>query len=146
MIDGPPDAVWQVIMDPETLCKLSESCEQARRLDETRYEGVVRVKVPLRAFRAYVRGEVTRMQPPSSMTVVLEGHTDGLPGTFKGTAEIRLVAEGGRCRGRYVFAMDMWGKLGTIGQPFLASAAQRAASSFSDKVSAHLRRTRMGSR
>lgn len=138
-VDGSPQAVWDVVMDPETLCRLAESCEQARRIDKTHYEGTVRIKLSLMSFRGHVRGEILEMRAPAWMRIALDGHTEGLPGHFRGIAELSMEPRGGGTLGRYSFDMDLLGKLGTLGQPFLAMAAQRLAGSFSEKVSRYLR-------
>jgi carbon monoxide dehydrogenase subunit G len=138
-VDGTADEVWHVVMDPETLCRLAESCEEARRLDDAHYEGIVRIKLPLMSFRAHVRGEILDISAPTWMRIALTGHTDSLPGTFRGTAELTMGADAGRTRGSYAFDMSLLGKLGNLGQPFLSRAAERLATSFAEKVSRYLR-------
>ena len=145
-VDAEPSEVWSVILDPDTLCRLAESCEEARRLDDTHYAGIMRVKLPFISLRAHVRGHITQMRAPTWMVVELEGETEGLPGTFRGMLELKLRQVGAGSYGRYSFEMDLLGKLGALGQPFLAKAAARLAESFSVKVSRHVRETRQGLR
>jgi len=138
-VDANPARVWGILMDPETICTLAASCEEARQLDETRYEGKVRVKLGFMQVRARVAGEVLEKNEPASMAIQIEGDTQGLLGRFRGLAHLDMSEVEGRTRGRYTFDMQILGRLDSIGRPFLQMTAQHVATSFAAKMSRHLR-------
>jgi carbon monoxide dehydrogenase subunit G len=138
VVTAPPAAVWGVLMDPDTICRLATSCEEARQIDATHYEGTVRVRLGLLTVHAGIRGEVREASRPSRMTVALEGETRGLPGTFRGIVRIVMSDVGGETHGRYSFDLSILGRLGALGRPMLQMTAQRMANAFAGKMSRHL--------
>ena len=129
-------------MDPETICRLATSCEEARQLDATHYEGTVRARLGLITVRAGVRGEVIESSEPNRMTVALEGETRGMPGTFRGIVRITMADVRGETHGRYSFDLSILGRLGALGRPLLQVTAQRMATAFAGKMSRYLNEAR----
>lgn len=130
-------------MDPETLCNLAASCESARRIDDTHYEGVVVARLGFAQVRARVFGEVLEAQEPRVLVIALSGETMGMPGSFHGVAHLDMndVAEG--TLADYTFDMTLLGRLDTLGKPFLQPMAQKLASTFARKVSRYLAERRV---
>ena len=125
-------------MEPTTLCSLASSCEEARQLDATHYEGIVRLKLALVSLHVRFLGEVLESRPGEYMRVAVEGHSQGTPGSFHGIAELHLYAQGPVTEGRYRIEGHVLGPVGSLAGPFLQPAAQRAAQSFAGKVSRYL--------
>ena len=137
-VTAPPQDVWKILMDPDAICRLATSCEEARRVDDTHYEGTVRAKIGFAGIRARIYGEVLEVYAPSGMVIQLHGETLGLPGTFQGRATLSMVAEGRDTHAHYSFDMDILGRLGTLGRPFFQMTAQHLANTFAGKMSAYL--------
>ena len=142
VVAAPPAEVWDILMDPETICRLATSCEEARQIDATHYEGTVRARLGFVTIRASVRGELLEASEPNRMTVALEGETHGLPGTFRGIARVDMANVGGETHGQYSFDLSILGRLGALGRPLLQVTAQRMAETFAGKMSRHLAETR----
>jgi carbon monoxide dehydrogenase subunit G len=129
---------WQTLMDPDTLCSLAASCEEARQLDATHYEGVIRARLAVVTLRARVRGTVVAMDAPCTLTVIVEGSSSGMPGTFHGRTHVELTEAGEMTRVEYRVEVDILGRLGTLGEGFFQMTAQRIATKFAQKLSRHL--------
>ena len=127
-------------MDPQTLCRLATSCEEARQIDATHYEGTVRARLGFASVRANVRGEVLETDEPHFMKVALQGETVGLPGSFRGMAQLSMAEDHGETRARYSFDVSILGRLGALGKPFFQALGKRMANSFAGKVSRHLKK------
>lgn len=133
-----PEQTWGLLMDPHVLCSLASSCEEARQIDATHYEGTIKAKVSLLTVRATVLGEVLEAHAPRYLRVALQGKTTGMPDSFTGMAELRLLPVQEGTRGEYVLQVDALDNLGNLGEPFLQKTAQRMADTFADKLSGHL--------
>jgi carbon monoxide dehydrogenase subunit G len=125
-------------MDPQTLCRIASSCEEARQVDDTHYEGTIRAKMSLLVIRAHVAGEVRELREAESMNVAVTGRTTGLPGSFQGVADISLSRRDGATDARYEIEMTVLGRLGDLGRPFFQLTAQRMATKFAEKLSRYL--------
>ncbi|GAC1522433.1 MAG: hypothetical protein NVS2B16_30290 [Chloroflexota bacterium] len=125
-------------MDPDTICRLANSCEEAHRIDETHYEGTIRAKLGFAGVRARIHGEVVEAYEPHGMVVDLHGETLGLPGSFRGIANLSMTQEGEATHAHYTFDMTLLGRLGSLGKPFFQMTAQHLANTFAGKLSAYL--------
>ncbi|MGI8968255.1 MAG: CoxG family protein [Chloroflexota bacterium] len=137
-ITAPPNAVWQVMFDPATLCRLASTCEEAHQVSDTRYEGTIRTKITLFTFRAHIAGDILKQQEPHTLSVAVVGTSSGIPGAFRGQADLDLIEENGGTLGRYTIEGDVLGRLGAMGQPLLQLTAQHLANTFATKVSRYL--------
>lgn len=126
-------------MDPTTLCRLATSCEEARRVDDTHYEGRIRVKVSLLTVNLLIQGEVLETRSPEYIRARLRGQSAGLPGSFQGEVSCSLTETDAACVGRYLLSFSVLGRLGSLGAPLFQTTAQRMADAFAEKLSGHLR-------
>ena len=138
VVSASPGETWDLLMDPAMLCKLASSCEEAHQIDATHYEGTIRAKMSLLTIRATVLGEILQAEPPRHLLVALQGKTNGMPGSFTGTAELWLHGAAAGTRGEYTLQVNALGKLGSLGEPFLQQTAQRMADTFAGKLSRYL--------
>ena len=127
--------VWDGLNDPAILQEAVPGCESIERTGPNEFNGAVRAKVG--PVSAKFRGKValTDLDPPNSCKIVGEG-TGGAAGFAKGSAVVRLAADGGDATMlSYEVDANVGGKLAQIGQRFIDSTAKKMADEFFAKFS-----------
>src|ERR671933_10743 len=89
---GPPQQVWDLLLDPESLRQCIPGVETLTETSPDHWDAVMKVGVA--AIKGTYKGKVAivEKEPPSGYTLQVEG--SGGPGVVKGTARISLEANG----------------------------------------------------
>lgn len=129
VIAAPIDKVWSGLNDPEILRRSIPGCDQMLRTGENEFTASVVTRIgPVSAtFKGKV--ELSDLDPPRCYT--LSGRGQGGPAGFaKGSAKVRLTAEGESTRLNYTADVDIGGKLASVGGRLIQSVAKKNADDF----------------
>lgn len=123
IFDGPRDAVWKLVRDPEVLMKCLPGTQTVNKVSDTEFTGEVTVRIgPFSgtfAGRVLVGDEV----PPQSCTLTVEG--TGKIGFLKGVGKIDMTElEGQRTLMKYSGEAQIGGKVASVGQRLFDSVSK----------------------
>ena len=123
------DAVWLALNDPEILKASIPGCEELVRESETSFSGKVFASVgPVKA-RFGGQATLSDIDPPTGYTLTGNG-SGGPAGMAKGSAVVRLKAEGGETVLTYEVKAQVAGKLAQIGARLIDMTAKKMADEF----------------
>ncbi len=90
--NGPPERVWQLLMDPAVIAGCIPGCEQLEADGEDRYRA--RLNLALAAITGTYEGtvQISDKVEPQSYRLTVEGQ--GKPGFAKGSVAVVLRADG----------------------------------------------------
>lgn len=123
------EAVWAALNDPDVLRRALPGCQMLEQTGAQEFTATVAAKVgPVSAtFKGKV--ELSDLDPPHGYT--LSGRGQGGPAGFaKGSARVRLVAEGDETVLTYVAEVDVGGKLAAVGGRLIGGVARTMADQF----------------
>lgn len=123
IFDGPREAVWKLVRDPEVLMKCLPGTQTVNKVSDTEFTGEVTVRIgPFSgtfAGRVLVSDEV----PPQSCTLTVEG--TGKIGFLKGVGKIDMTElEGQRTLMKYSGEAQIGGKVASVGQRLFDSVSK----------------------
>ena len=125
---GPPQKVWDLLLDPESLRACIPGVETLTETSPDHFDAVMRVGVA--AIKGTYKGKVaiTDRQPPNGYTLEVEG--SGGPGFVKGTAKIALEPDGDGTRVKVDGDGQVGGMLAGVGQRMLPGVAKMLMNQF----------------
>ena len=123
LFDGPREAVWEIVRDPDILATALPGTQSLEQISENEYQGEMQVRIGpvggLFSGRVVISDEV----PPESLTMTVEGK--GKPGFVKGTGAIQLAPhEDGKTLMHYQGDMEVGGRLASVGQRMMDSVSK----------------------
>lgn len=136
--DGPREAVWELVRDPEVIATLLPGTQSVEKVSDTEFAGEITLRIgPLSgAFGGKLL--VTDEVPPVSCTLTVEG--DGKIGFMKGTGDIELAEQGeGTTLMKYSGELQVGGKVASVGQRLFDTVSRGMIKQGLDKLNARLR-------
>jgi carbon monoxide dehydrogenase subunit G len=123
IFDGPREAVWGIVRDPEVLATALPGTQSLEQVGENEYAGKMHVRIgPVSgvfAGKIVVSDEV----PPESYTLSVEGR--GAPGFASGTGDVQLAEyEGDKTLMKYEGEMQVGGRIASVGQRLIDTASK----------------------
>ena len=123
IFDGPREAVWEIVRDPEVLATALPGTQSLEQVSENEYAGKMHVRIGpvsgIFAGKIVVSDEV----PPESCTLSVEGR--GAPGFASGTGHVQLVEhEGDKTLLNYEGEMQVGGRIASVGQRLIDTASK----------------------
>jgi carbon monoxide dehydrogenase subunit G len=123
VFDGPREAVWEIVRDPEVLATALPGTQSLEQVSENEYAGKMHVRIGpvsgIFAGKIVVSDEV----PPESCTLSVEGR--GAPGFANGTGHVRLAEqEGDKTLLKYDGEMQVGGRIASVGQRLIDTASK----------------------
>jgi carbon monoxide dehydrogenase subunit G len=123
IFDGPREAVWEIVRDPEVLATALPGTQSLEQVSENEYAGKMHVRIgPVSgvfAGKIIVSDEV----PPESCTLSVEGR--GAPGFASGNGHVQLVEhEGDKTLLNYEGEMQVGGRIASVGQRLIDTASR----------------------
>ncbi len=123
LFDGPREAVWEIVRDPEVLATALPGTQSLEQVSENEYAGKMHVRIgPVSgvfAGKIVVSDEV----PPESCTLSVEGR--GAPGFASGNGHVQLAEhEGDKTLLRYDGEMQVGGRIASVGQRLIDTASK----------------------
>ena len=124
--------VWKALNDPEILRECIPGCEEITQTSDTTMNAKVTAKVG--PVKAKFTGDVTLsdLDPPNGYTISGQGK-GGAAGFAKGSAKVRLEADGDGTLLKYEVHATVGGKLAQIGSRLIDSTAHKMAGDFFGK-------------
>jgi uncharacterized protein len=129
LIALPQQATWDALNDTEVLKGCIPGCDSMEKQSDTEYLLTMTAKVG--PVSAKFKGKMTllEVQAPDSYTLQFEGQ-GGVAGFAKGSAEVKLAAEGDATRLKYSVKANIGGKLAQVGARLIDGVAKKIAGQF----------------
>ena len=123
-VDATPEAIWNVLLDPERLAGILPGCDRLDRIGEHRFRGDVMLGAgPVRGLFD-VRIDLTDLDRPKRMG--LAGSATGALGSSRGTGRLHLEPVGDSATlVRYRYSILLSGKVAAVGGRLLRGAARQ---------------------
>lgn len=122
-IPAPPQAVYDALLDPETLKAIIPGCHALELESENHYRADVTVGVGMIRARFAARVGLTDLEPPHSLR--LSGSGNSPMGSATGSAKVTFVElENGHTRLDYAYDAAVSGKVAAVGGRMLQSASK----------------------
>ena len=122
IFDGPREAVWEIVRDPDVLATALPGTQSLEKISENEYQGEMQVRIGpvggLFSGRVVISNEI----PPESLTMTVEGK--GKPGFVKGTGNVQLLPEEDQTLMKYQGDMEVGGRLASVGQRMMDSVSK----------------------
>src|SRR5919204_4888757 len=133
---APPQKVWDLLLDPESLRSCIPGCESLTETSPDHWDAVMKVGVA--AIKGTYKGKVAIVdkQAPQQYTLEVEG--SGGPGFVKGTAKISLASEADGTRVAVDGDGQVGGMLAGVGQRMLPGVAKMLMNQFFECLRARL--------
>lgn len=123
VFQGPREAVWELIRDPEVLSSALPGTQKLNKLSETDYEGVMNIRIGPVSGSFSGKLVVSDEVPPESCTLTVDGK--GAPGFAKGVGHVKFtpLADGNTYM-TYEGELNIGGTLASVGQRMIDSVAK----------------------
>ena len=122
-VGAAPQAIWNILMDPDELAAIIPGAHGVKRLSPTRFLADVTLGVGPVKGRYRVEVELSDLSEPEAAT--LSGKAVGALGTGNGTGRVRLVPDDtGGTRIDYDYEAQVGGKVASVGGRLLDGAAR----------------------
>lgn len=122
-LPGSPQAVFDTLLDPETLQAIIPGCHALELTGENAYRADVTVGVGMIRARFDAQVALSDLDPPHGLR--LSGAGTSAMGSAEGSAQIRLTeVEGGQTRLDYDYDAAVGGKVASVGGRMLQSASR----------------------
>ena len=123
VFNGPREAVWELVRDPEVLATALPGTQSLNQVSENEYEGEMHVRVGPVAGVFSGRVVASDEVPPESYTLMVEGK--GAPGFAKGTGHVQLIDQGdGTTLMKYEGDVQIGGRIASVGQRLIDTASK----------------------
>jgi len=116
------ELVWEMLMDPEVLAMTISGCEKLERVDDSTLQGLLNLRVGPVQGVFHGKVESTDVHPPDRLHMVVSG--SGPAGAVRGEGNITLEAMAATTRLRYDGAVQVSGRIASVGQRVMDSSAK----------------------
>lgn len=119
---APQELVWEMVLDPEVLARTMPGCETLERIDDNTFQGRLNIRVgPVQGvFQGKV--ETVELRPPAGFRLIVNG--SGPAGVVRGEGNLTLEAIQDTTRLRYDGAVQVSGRIASVGQRVMDSSAK----------------------
>jgi 2-furoyl-CoA dehydrogenase large subunit len=122
VLDAPPQAVFDVLLDPVALAKVIPGCNALEPAGENRYRAEVTVGVGMIKARYQAEVELSELDPPRSLRLAGAGLSS--VGSARGSGLVSLEPQGNGTLLRYDYSAEVSGKVAAVGSRMLEGAAK----------------------
>jgi 2-furoyl-CoA dehydrogenase large subunit len=130
----PPQAVWDMLLDPVALARVIPGCDALERIGDNEYRAELRLGVgPVRGrFVAHIA--LSDLHAPRSLR--LSGSAKGPLGASSGSGTLRLAAAAAGTSVSYDYRIAISGKVAAVGGRMLEGAARALIGQFFKRLAA----------
>lgn len=122
-VGAPPERVWDMLLDPETLKAVIPGCQSVEKVSDTHFRADVTLGIGPVTGRYRANVKLSDLDPPHAVT--LGGTAEGALGFGGGEGRITLTPDGeGGTRMTYVYDAAIGGKVASIGGRLLDGATR----------------------
>jgi len=133
-IARPVEKVWEFLWDIEKLASCIPGCEGVKTIkDREKYELTVKDSVGPITVHFELLAEVKKLEPLKRIEIALEGK-DFKAGGVRQTMTLVLTAKGSDSEIDFETDVNVFGRLGTLGYPFVKKKAESVINEFSENV------------
>ena len=133
-IARPVEKVWEFLWDIEKLTSCIPGCENVKTIkDREKYELTVKDSVGPITVHFELLAEVKKLEPLKRIEIALEGK-DFKAGGVRQTMTLVLTAKGSDSEIDFETDVNVFGRLGTLGYPFVKKKAESVINEFSENV------------
>ena len=122
-VNVPPERVWDMLLDPETLKAVVPGCQSVEKVSDTHFRADVTLGIGPVTGRYRANVKLSDLDPPRAVT--LSGSAEGALGFGAGEGRITLTPDGnGGTTMHYVYNAAIGGKVASIGGRLLDGATK----------------------
>jgi carbon monoxide dehydrogenase subunit G len=133
LIARPIEKVWEFLWDIERLSKCIPGCQAVKTVKEReRYELSVKDSVGPIAVQLELLADVKKLEPLKRIEIVMQGKDKA--GGVRQTMVLALASGENDTRVDFVTDVNVFGRLGTLGYPFVKKKAEAVIKEFGDNV------------
>ena len=134
LITRPVEKVWEFLWDIEKLSRCIPGCEAVKTIKEgEKYELSVKDSVGPITVQFDLLANVKKLEPLKRIEVAMEGK-DFKAGGVRQTMALALSPKGNDTQVDFETDVNVFGRLGTLGYPFVKKKAEAVIKEFGDKV------------
>jgi carbon monoxide dehydrogenase subunit G len=134
VIARPVEKVWEFLWDVEKLSRCIPGCQNVKTLKEReKYELTVKDNVGPISVQFDLVADVKKMDPLQRIEVAMEGK-DFKSGGVRQTMALALTPKGDETEIVFETDVNVFGRLGTLGYPFVKKKAEAVIKEFGDNV------------
>ena len=134
LIARPVETVWQFLWDIEKIAGCIPGCEGVKAIKEReKYELKVKDSVGPIIVHLDLLADVKRVEPLKSIEIAMEGK-DFKAGGVRQTMALALTPKGNETEIGFETDVNVFGRLGTLGYPFVKKKAESVIKEFGEKI------------
>jgi carbon monoxide dehydrogenase subunit G len=128
------EKVWEFLWDIEKMSRCIPGCQGVKTLVEReKYELSVKDNVGPITVQFAMLADVKKMEPLKRLEISLEGK-DFKAGGVRQTMVLALTPKGNQTEIGFETSVNVFGRLGTLGYPFVKKKAEAVIQEFGEKV------------
>lgn len=136
LIARPVEKVWEFLWDVERLSRCIPGCQSVKTVKEReKYELSVKDSVGPITVQLELLAHVKNIEPPKRVELAMEGK-DFKAGGVRQTMTLALNPNGTGTHVAFETDVNVFGRLGTLGYPFVKKKAEAVIKEFGDNVRA----------
>jgi carbon monoxide dehydrogenase subunit G len=133
-ITRPVEAVWEFLWDVEKLSRCIPGCQSVKTIKEReKYELKIKDSVGPITVQFEMLADVKKLDPLKRIEIAMEGK-DFKAGGVRQTMVLALTPKGNETEIGFETDVNVFGRLGTLGYPFVKKKAESVIKEFGDKV------------
>lgn len=134
LIARPVETVWEFLWDIEKLSSCIPGCQGVKTVKEReKYELSVKDSVGPITVQFDLLADVKKLEPLKRIEIAIEGK-DFKAGGVRQTMALTLSAKGDDTQLDFETDVNVFGRLGTLGYPFVKKKAEAVIKEFGDNV------------
>jgi carbon monoxide dehydrogenase subunit G len=134
LIGRPVEKVWEFLWDIEKLSACIPGCESVKTIkDREKYELKVKDSVGPITVHFDLLAEVKKLEPLKRIEIAMEGK-DFKAGGVRQTMALALTPKGTDTEIDFETDVNVFGRLGTLGYPFVKKKAETVIKEFGENV------------
>jgi len=134
LIARPVETVWQFLWDIEKIAGCIPGCEGVKAIKEReKYELKVKDSVGPIIVHLDLLADVKKVEPLKSIEIAMEGK-DFRAGGVRQTMALALTPKGNETEIGFETDVNVFGRLGTLGYPFVKKKAESVIKEFGEKI------------
>jgi uncharacterized protein len=134
LIARPIEKVWEFLWDIEKLSKCIPGCQAVKTLKEReRYELSVNDSVGPITVQLELLADVKKIEPLKRIEIAMQGK-DFKAGGVRQTMALALASKDNETQVDFETDVNVFGRLGTLGYPFVKKKAEAVIKEFGDNV------------